>query len=107
MNVIYISGAMTGQPDNGYPRFNAMARRLRAAGWSVRNPATKGTIPGWTWEQYLRQDLKQLLLCSHILMLEGWRKSPGARLEHSVAVRLGFTVLYERSFCEETTRSMA
>ena len=36
---VYISGAMTGLPDNNYPAFHAKATELRAKGYIVRNPA--------------------------------------------------------------------
>jgi hypothetical protein len=37
--IIYLSGPMTGHPDNNYPAFNAHAARLRSEGHRVYNPA--------------------------------------------------------------------
>jgi hypothetical protein len=43
---LYLAGPMTGIEDFNYPAFNAMAERLRAAGYEVKNPADHGTIEG-------------------------------------------------------------
>ena len=40
----------------------------------------------------MRLGLRGLLDCDEIVMLPGWERSRGARLEHLVAVELGMTV---------------
>jgi hypothetical protein len=90
---------MTGLDNNNFPAFNAAARYLRQHNYSVANPATKGIIDGWTWTDYLKTDLQQLLRCDSIYMLRGWRKSKGARLEYYVAKALGYTILFEGRDC--------
>lgn len=86
---LYISGPMTGIEDYNFPAFNAAAADLTAAGYDVENPADKGLIEGWDWEDYLRYDIKQLMDCDGIAMLRGWNSSRGARLERDVAEGLG------------------
>lgn len=93
---VYVSGAMTGLPGNNFPAFHAAARRLRQQGYRVHNPATKGELEGWTWADYMRYDLKKLVECEAILLLDGWWQSRGANLEYTVAQQLGMTVLFER-----------
>ena len=46
---IYISGPMTGMPDENRPAFNEVAQALRAAGWDAFNPAENGLPATATW----------------------------------------------------------
>lgn len=89
MKRIYIAGPMTGYPDFNYPAFNAEAARLRALGWEVENPAENPVPNPETWENYLRQALRQMLTCDAVAFLPGWEASRGAVLERYVAKRVG------------------
>lgn len=86
---VYVSGPMTGIPDDNFPLFNATSEELRNQGWDVENPAEKGIIPGWEWADYLRYDIIRLCGCTAIYTLPGWENSRGARLEMHVAQALG------------------
>lgn len=90
---VYISGPMTGVEDLNHPAFNEAASWLRSCGHEVVNPAELGEPDGWTWEQFLRRDLRYLLECDAIFLLPGWHASRGANLEQYVAVKLGLAVL--------------
>lgn len=92
MKRIYVSGPMSGIEDFNFPAFDAAAVRLIALGFEVENPASKGVVEGWTWEQYLRLDLRLLLDCDAVATLDGWVDSRGAWLEVSVARALGMPV---------------
>lgn len=92
---VYVAGPMTGIPDHNFPAFNAAEDRLVGLGFEVHNPATKGVIEGWTWEDYMRVDLRELTLCDGIFLLNGWWKSPGAKLEQFVASSLNMTILFD------------
>ncbi|MFD9893355.1 DUF4406 domain-containing protein [Amycolatopsis sp. NPDC059027] len=89
---VYVSGPMTGLPGHNFPAFRAVAAELRAAGYTVEDPSEKGVIEGWTWEDYLRLDLKVLLDCTQVATLPGWTRSRGARLEVRTAKALGMPV---------------
>ncbi|MGV9364477.1 DUF4406 domain-containing protein [Amycolatopsis sp. NPDC003731] len=89
---VYLSGPMTGLPDNNFPAFRAAAAELRAAGITVEDPSDKGIVPGWAWADYLRYDLGVLVTCDRVATLPGWRGSPGARLEVRVAKSLSMPV---------------
>ncbi len=89
---LYLSGPMTGLPDDNKPAFNAEAARLRALGYDVFNPAEVVLPDGATWAQYMRIDLSQLLTCDEIAMLPGWESSKGANVEHGLAVDIGMPV---------------
>ena len=107
---IYISGPMTGLPENNYPAFHEAARTLRAKGHKVVNPAeihphgwlrrllhrvlrvlrlVRGKQLAPTWADYMRADIRALLDCEAIALLPGWDQSRGARCEVSIAEDLG------------------
>ena len=107
---LYLSGPMTGLPENNYPAFHEAARTLRAEGHKVVNPAeihphgrlrrlrhrvlrtlrlVRGQPPAPTWEEYMRAALVGLLSCEAIVLLPGWEHSRGARCEVSLAAELG------------------
>ena len=85
MNRIYIAGPMTGLPGFNYPAFNAEAARLRELGWDVENPAENPAPASGEWIDYMRMAIPQLMTCDYIVMLPGWEKSRGARIEQRVA----------------------
>ena len=89
---VYLSGPMTGIPDYNYPAFHAAAAELRAAGHHVESPAEPGIVDGWTWADYLRRDIAQLVTCDAVSLLPGWAKSRGARLEVTIAQALGMDI---------------
>lgn len=91
---VYIAGPMTGIKDYNFPAFNAMAGKLRAAGWHVENPADHGLVIGAEWGDYLRYDIGRLASCEAIVLLPGWTASRGARLEVSIAKELGAAFMY-------------
>ena len=90
---LYVSGPMTGIEDHNFPAFNAAATKLRALGYEVIDPADKGIIEGWVWEDYLRWDIRALLDCDALAMLPGWLASRGANLEVHVAQALKMRVM--------------
>lgn len=86
---IYVAGPMTGHPHLNFPAFHAEAARLRALGYEVVNPAEINTDPTADWLACMRNDIKHLVDCDAIAMLEGWQSSRGARLEYTIALILG------------------
>ena len=90
----YLAGPMTGYPDLNFPLFHAEARRLRAAGHEVINPAEINVDPDKGWEECMRADIAELVTCQAIAMLPGWQNSRGANLEHHIATQLGLVVIH-------------
>lgn len=94
---LYLAGPMTGRPDHGYAVFADAARKLRAQGYDVINPAElhdNNLSRAFDW--YLRRDLSLLLTCSALALLPGWERSRGATLERNVAAGLGMPIyLYQ------------
>lgn len=91
--LIYLSGPMTGLPNNNVPAFNKAAKLLRKAGYKVVNPAEldRGE-PCRSWEDCLRRDIRALTKCTDIATLPGWKRSRGAHLEVCVGKALSFAV---------------
>ena len=107
MKPLYLAGPMTGIPQVNFPAFEAAARMLRDAGHKVTSPHENdppavqaaawaspdgrlddaGKIAGETWGDILARDVKLVAdECSGIVLLEGWHKSRGARLEAFVGL---------------------
>jgi hypothetical protein len=106
---VYISGPITGIPDFGRS-FEKAAAYLAEQGHESVNPAaavplcgnTCGEVKGrHSWACYMRNDLQLLLDCDAILMLDGWERSHGARLELHVATACELTVLHRTSDKEQ------
>ena len=93
--ITYIAGPMSlvGPPSWNYPAFEDMAARLRDAGYEVIAPnelhEPDENLP---WDWYLRRDLRELVKCGRVVLLEDAHLSSGARLERHVAEALGMEI---------------
>lgn len=81
MKVIYISGPMTGLPENNYPAFNEAAERLRGLGYKVINPADNPEPPCKSWAGFMRMSIKQVAEADINVRLPQWDVSKGANIE--------------------------
>lgn len=98
---IYISGKITGTEDYE-ERFLKAEMELRSRGFNVLNPVKAGKwlerylAPKFpTWVEYMKQDLKSMMVADCIYMLKGYRESKGARLELFLAKFLQYEIIYE------------
>lgn len=98
----YIAGPMSGIPQCNIPYFDRWAAALRADGLQIVSPAElddpkfreaclrakDGTLPpGETWGSLLARDIKLIADgVTGIILLPGWQKSRGARLEAFVGL---------------------
>lgn len=96
MRRVYLSGPMTGMPGLNFPAFYAEAARLEKLGYDVVNPAEINPDPGMDWNECMRRDLRALLDCDALALLDGWQKSKGAHLEMDVAHRIGMEIVIAR-----------
>jgi hypothetical protein len=104
MRRIYISGPISGIVDFR-KKFEAAELALKYTGnWEdVVNPVNVGDsidFPEVISEEdrypvYMREDLKELLTCTHIYVLDGWAYSVGALIEIVVAKICGLHFLYQ------------
>lgn len=89
----YIAGKMSGEPEHGYPKFFAAEKRLQSKGYKTINPARLNR-KGDDWFVCLRNDIKFIVTkCKGIALLDNWHKSPGAKLELAIAIRLGMDII--------------
>lgn len=107
LNTVYLAGPMTGIPRFNIPAFEEAARVLRRTfnevispvemdSPAVREAALKsedgalgpgGTIAGETWGEILARDVRTVAdEVDGIVVLPGWFRSRGARLEVFVAL---------------------
>jgi len=90
---VYISGPITGV-ENYRQLFKIAEVKLHYAGYEVVNPCELPHQHGQTYEEFLKEDVFQLLQCTHIHMLDGWQDSNGAKLEAAVAVNCGIEAVF-------------
>jgi hypothetical protein len=84
---------MTGIEDFNHPAFYAAAQAWEDAGWEVANPAEiEPTDEPDSYRFYLREDIRLLLDCDAIAMLDGYPESRGAMLEMNIAQALKIRV---------------
>lgn len=91
---LYLSGPMTGYPDDNYPAFAEAARSLRDQGFDVVSPAEDVPNREASWEHLMRHALRKMLSGTQgIVVLPGWKSSRGANVEVAVAKWLGLPIL--------------
>ena len=86
---VYISGPITGVDFGNRFAFSSARAVLELCGYEAVDPSKVQLDDEATWADYMRADLKLLLDCDFIYMLEGWEDSKGARLERELAENLG------------------
>lgn len=89
---VYVAGPMTGLPEYNLPAFAAAALDLAALGFNAVNPGHRGVIPGYTWQDYMRDGIRLLLTCDAVAVLPDWETSSGATLEVHIARALTMPV---------------
>lgn len=93
---IYISGPMSGHPDNNYAAFDEAAEWLRDKGYPVCSPADTSRYLSEHGElkhhEYLRFDFERVLEADFLVALPGWEQSLGALAEIHMAIRMGLLV---------------
>jgi len=73
---------------------------LELCGYEVVDPSEVQLDDEATWTDYMRADLKLLLDCDYIYMLDGWEDSKGARIERELAENLGIEEIDLDQECE-------
>lgn len=99
---VYLAGPMRGLPEFNFPAFHAAAADIRARGIDVWSPAENDVEGGFdpetgnglkTLREYMLVDIPAVLESDAVVVLPGWQKSQGARLEVHVAQECAIPVL--------------
>lgn len=94
MNKVYISGKITGLPEQVFKKkFSNAENDLKSLGYTPVNPAKFGIVPGFQWEDYMRECIKSLCDCNFIYCLPDSEDSRGAMFEQYVATILKILTL--------------
>jgi hypothetical protein len=93
---IYIAGKVTGE-DLGkvFVKFNAPEAAMIKRGHEVVNPM-RITSQRWSWERCMKVCIDNLLTCNAIYMLNDWKDSRGAKIEHELAKIYGLKIMYQK-----------
>ena len=99
---VYISGPITGIDFGNRFAFSCARASLELCGYEVVDPSEVQLDDDASRADYMKADLKLLLDCEYIHMLEGWEDSKGARIERELAENLGIEEIdldqeYERA----------
>ena len=96
MKKIYISGPISGYSYEERQQYFAKVQEiLELVGYEVKNPLDNGLPSDSTTHQHMREDLKMLLECDEIFLLQDWNRSAGCQTELNVAVAAGMKVIFE------------
>lgn len=91
---VYISGMVTSLPiEEARENFSQAQETLEKYGFEVVNPLNNGLSPDDPWLAHMKVDIKLLMDCDAIYMLNNWEDSRGAKIEHDLAVSLGYNII--------------
>lgn len=81
----YLCAKMSSLAGNGFEKFNLIQKQMESKGYKVLNPATLGN--GQTMEPHLgyRESVPMMAKADVVILLPGWKRSIGARLEKQCA----------------------
>ncbi|HOK13352.1 MAG TPA: DUF4406 domain-containing protein [Candidatus Kapabacteria bacterium] len=107
---VYIAGKVSGEDTKECKeKFLQAEFALKRKGYEVVNP-TKLVQSSTEWRQAMIECIRHLVVCDAIYMLNDWKASRGARLEHSIAQDLGLTIMYQNradEYAERVSRSVS
>ena len=89
--VLYLSGPMTGYPDNNLGAFDRAEELLTRAGYQVISPANAARVTACqlTWTEYMQTAIRANYQADGLALLPGWPGSKGAQIEVTVATCRG------------------
>lgn len=95
MKTIYISGRISGIENEAPELFESAELLLKSLGYDPINPMKINHNHDKSWESYMKEDIKALLFCKEIYMLNNWIQSRCAIVEHGLAQLLGIKISYQ------------
>jgi hypothetical protein len=97
---VYVSGKISGLPESeamdNFIKGKAQLKELfNLRVGEIVTPFDLPHLHDQKWDSYMREDIIELMSCDAIFMLKDWRSSKGAILEHDIAQRLDFIIIYQ------------
>lgn len=111
----YLSGPISGLENGNHDNFLKAQKKLEKEGYVVLNPHEigKDIYEKWSkldftskekqqerWMEFMKEDIKYLLTCNCVFILDNWETSPGATLELLIAQKLGIPIYHIKTFDE-------
>jgi nucleoside 2-deoxyribosyltransferase len=111
----YISGPISGLENGNFDKFKFAQLKLEKEGYIVENPHEIGKeiYKKWSkikietqdqekemWNEFMKEDIKFLLLCDCVFVLDNWETSKGCVLELLIAQKLGIPIYYMKNYNE-------
>lgn len=96
----YISGPISGRDsEEAEEHFDRVKDHLLNEGRLVLSPFVSGLRyiqkKDYTWSDWMRAAIVDMMHCDTIFMLNGWEDSRGASIEYKLALELGFNIQFE------------
>lgn len=106
---VYLSGPMTGKNNLNFEEFDKYEKKFKNLNFEVINPHnlfTKQEVDNITkkldnkeisFEEhhgyFMRKDIKEMMDCDFIAVLDGWEKSKGANIEVYIARNINMPIV--------------
>lgn len=93
---VYLSGPITGMPNLNIDEFQKYEDKFKNLNFEVINPHklhTEEETKSFTWSQFMKQDIKFMVECDFVAVLNGWEKSKGANLEVYIARNIDMPII--------------
>lgn len=97
---IYISGKITGAPNQNKHKFAAAEEHLQKFANVVLNPHTLPANHDRTWASYMKVCIMSLCRADKVVVLDDWKNSRGAIREVFIAKWLNIPVIAIEDMCE-------
>lgn len=93
---VYISGQMSGLKKFEYTlHFKKAAKYLRSNGYEPIDPSKVCCGENISYADVLLLDMKTIMDCGVIFMLDNWENSKGATAEYYFAKAIGLEIMFE------------
>jgi len=92
----YIAGKIGNLPIDVYTKlFEAAEQKVKSMGMCPVSPLRLPHLHDKKWNSFMREDLVAMLKCDSVYALANWKDSPGAKIEISIAMKLGMNLFFE------------
>ncbi len=92
----YIAGKIGNLPEEVYKKnFEIAKLEVLALGYEPVSPVDLPHDHSHTWNDYMKEDITEMLKCDAIYALRNWKQSPGATIEVSIGLSVGLDIIHQ------------